>query len=305
MTLVAAVPAALAADLAATAPPGVTVRPVPGRGDPALLPALADVGFLVLDHERADDLAPLLPRLPALRFVQVLIVGTDWVTPFLPPGVGLGRPTGARDGAVAEWVAGALLGAASGLLPAARDQVHARWDRRPRRELAGQQVVVVGQGTTGQAAAALLERLAVRVVRVARRARPGVSGSGELPDLVAGADAVVLLVPLTSGTRHLADAGLLARMPDGALLVNAGRGPVVDTAALLAELRAGRLRAVLDVTDPEPLPAGHPLWTAPGCIVSPHVAGATLEARQRSVQEAARALARYAASAGAAAGAAR
>jgi len=113
---------------------------------------------------------------------------------------------------------------------------------------------------------------------------------------VAGADAVVLLVPLTPDTHHLVDAVLLARMRDGALVVNAARGPVVDTAALLAELQAGRLQAVLDVTDPEPLPEDHPLWSAPGCIVSPHVAGATHEAHQRSVLAAARALARYAAS---------
>jgi phosphoglycerate dehydrogenase-like enzyme len=296
MTLVAAVPAELLADLAAAAPHGVEVRPVPARGDGGLLPALADVEFLVLDHERRDDLAPLLPRLPALRFVQLLVVGTEWVDPFLQTGVGLGRPTGARDGAVAEWVAGALLGVASGVLPAARDQVHARWDRRPSHELAGQRVVVVGQGTTGVAAADLLERLGVQVVRVASRPRPGVHRGDELPDLVAGAAAVVLLIPLTPGTHHLVDAGLLARMRDGALLVNAARGSVVDTAALLAELRAGRLQAVLDVTDPEPLPQDHPLWTAPGCIVSPHVAGATHEARARSVQAAARALAGYAAS---------
>jgi phosphoglycerate dehydrogenase-like enzyme len=292
MALVAAVPA----DLLATAPDGVVLRPVPGRGDPTLPAALADVEFLVLDHERGEDLAPLLGRLPALRFVQLLVVGTDWVDPFLPPGVRLGRPTGTRDGAVAEWVAGALLGVASGLLPAARAQVHRRWDRSPSHELAGQRVVVVGQGTTGAAAADLLERLGVRVVRVAERPRPGVHGRDELPDLVTDADAVVLLVPLTPGTHHLVDEGLLSRMREGALLVNAARGPVVDTAALLVELQAGRIRAVLDVTDPEPLPQDHPLWTAPGCIVSPHVAGATHEARARSVRASSRALAGYAAS---------
>src|SRR3954465_5132088 len=196
MTLVAAVPADVVADVAAAVPAGGEVRPTPPRGAP-LLPALADVEFLVLDHERRDDVAPLLPRLPALRFVQLLVVGTEWVTPFLPPGVALGRPTGARDRAVAEWVAGALLGIATGLLPATRQQVHARWDRRPSHELAGQRVVVVGQGTTGVAAADLLERLGVQVVRAARHPRAGVHGPDELPDLVAGADAVVLLVPLT------------------------------------------------------------------------------------------------------------
>src|SRR4051794_34819479 len=197
MTVVAAVPADLVAPITASVPAGIDVRPVPAPGDAALPSALADVEFLLLDHERRDDVGPVLPRLPALRFVQLLVVGTDWVTPFLPPGVELGRPVGSRDGAVAEWVAGALLGVASGLLPAARAQQHAGWDRSPSHELAGQRVVVVGQGTTGQAAADLLERLGVRVVRVASRARRGVHGVDELAGLVADADAVVLLVPLT------------------------------------------------------------------------------------------------------------
>jgi phosphoglycerate dehydrogenase-like enzyme len=84
---------------------------------------------------------------------------------------------------------------------------------------------------------------------------------------------VVLVVPLTGQTRGLVDKAFLARMPDGAILVNASRGPVVDTDALTVELASGRLSAVLDVTDPEPLPPGHPLWTVPGLLLTPHVAG--------------------------------
>jgi len=97
----------------------------------------------------------------------------------------------------------------------------------------------------------------------------------ELPALLPGADVVVLTTPLTEQTRGLVNAPFLAAMKDGALLVNVARGPVVDTKALLAEAESGRLIAALDVTDPEPLPSGHPLWHAPGVLVSPHVGGST------------------------------
>jgi phosphoglycerate dehydrogenase-like enzyme len=293
-TLTAAVPAeGLEAVRSILAADGVecAVGPVPTDGD--LAEQLAGVEFLVLDHERRD-LLPVLARLPALRVVQVLIVGTEWVRPFLPAGTLLGRPVGARDTAVAEWVASALLGIASGLLPAVRIQPDERWVREPSRELRGQRVVVVGQGTTGRATAELLTALGVEVVRVAAHARPGVLPSTALPELVEHADAVVLLVPDTPETTGMVDAALLARMRTGAVLVNAGRGPAVDTDAIVAELRTGRLRAVLDVTDPEPLPPGHPLWQLPACHVSPHVAGATHEARERSLRRAAEQLARYA-----------
>ncbi len=98
---------------------------------------------------------------------------------------------------------------------------------------------------------------------------------GELPDLLPTVDAVVVIVPLTPSTAGLVDAQFLAALPDGALLVNMARGKVVDTDALLAELGSGRLRAALDVTDPEPLPADHPLWDAPNLVITPHVGGFT------------------------------
>jgi phosphoglycerate dehydrogenase-like enzyme len=110
-----------------------------------------------------------------------------------------------------------------------------------------------------------------------------VHGVADLPRLLPGADVVVLTVPLTDATRGLVDAAFLARMPDGALLVNVARGKVVDTDALLAELTSGRLRAALDVTDPEPLPADHPLWSAPGLILTPHEGGNTTATPRRMV----------------------
>ena len=147
--------------------------------------------------------------------------------------------------------------------------------------LRGATVLIAGHGAIGAAVEARLAAFEADVIRVARHARPGTHATGELGDLLGRADVVVVLVPLTEATRGLFDARLLARMRDGALLVNAARGAVVDQGALLAELRAGRLRAALDVVEPEPLPAADPLWDAPGLLLTPHVAGGTRGYLQR------------------------
>jgi phosphoglycerate dehydrogenase-like enzyme len=141
--------------------------------------------------------------------------------------------------------------------------------------LADRTVLIVGFGSVGAAVEARLAGFECTVLRVARRERDGVADMSALPDLLPRADVVVLTVPMTDETAGLVDKAFLASMPDGALLVNVARGPVVVTDALLAELETGRLLAALDVTDPEPLPPGHPLWSAPGLLLSPHVGGNT------------------------------
>jgi phosphoglycerate dehydrogenase-like enzyme len=153
----------------------------------------------------------------------------------------------------------------------------------------------VGYGSIGATVEPLLVPFGVTVERVAERPHEGVSGLDGLPAALARADIVIILVPMTPATRGMVDARFLGRMRDHALLVNAARGPIVDTGALLAELRSGRLRAALDVTDPEPLPDGHPLWSAPDLLLTPHVAGATTQSSQRVVALVLDQLARYAA----------
>jgi D-3-phosphoglycerate dehydrogenase len=191
---------------------------------------------------------------------------------------------------VAEWVVGALLGDAYGQFTAARTR---RWSDAAPLELQGATVLIVGFGSIGRAVKRRLEPFGVTVIGVARQARDGVHATGELPALVERADAVVVLAPLTPETTGLFDAALLARMRDGALLVNAGRGGVVDTGALVDELESGRLRAVLDVVDPEPLPDEHPLWEA-ALAITPHSSGDTAAATERAVLFAAEQLARFA-----------
>src|SRR5262245_20716563 len=231
----------------------------------ALAPAGVDVVQLPDGRERAAFLVPnwddrdtfrALPRLERLRVLQVLSAGTDRIESRVPRWTTLCNARGTRDAAVAEWVVGALLGDAYGQLGAARRR---HWSGAVPRELQGSRVLIVGFGSIGEAVKRRLEPFGVTVTGVARHARDGVHAAEELPSLLEQADAVVVLTPHTPETEGLFDAALLARMRDGALFINAGRGRVADTEALLAELESGRLRAVLDVVDPEPLPDDHPL----------------------------------------------
>jgi phosphoglycerate dehydrogenase-like enzyme len=222
--------------------------------------------------------------------VQALSAGTDWIEERVPPWATLCNARGTRDVPVAEWVVGALLGDAYGQFTSARTR---RWSDATPRELLGATVLIVGFGSIGRAVERLLEPFGVTVIGVARNAREGVHATSELPALLGQADAVVVLAPLTAETRGLFDASLLARMRDGALFVNAGRGRVVDTDALVAELQSGRLRAVLDVVDPEPLPGGHPLWDTT-LAITPHNAGDTEAADERAIRFGAEQLVRFA-----------
>ena len=254
---------------------GVDTVRYDASADPADLPdgaARAQVlvpGFLSTEGARA-----LLEHLPAVRLVQLLSAGAEKWVGRLPEGVGLSDCQGAHGGVTAEWVLAGLLAVLRDIPTCVRDQDRGHWDQRLTDTLTGKRVLLVGTGDLGEQTTRRLTPFGVATItRVGRSARDGVHGTDELPDLLADHDVVVLLVPLTDETRGLVDAAFLAAMGDGAVLVNAARGPVVDTDALLAELRTGRLRAVIDVVEPEPLPADHPLWTAPNLLITPHVGG--------------------------------
>ncbi len=250
--------------LAALAPDGVQVR---GFGDPD--------GVEVAVPRTGDDVRAL-GGLGDLRLVQTMSAGTDWVEDHVPGGVTLANARGARDEAMAEWVLGALLGVFTGLLESARTP---GWRSGSVVELGGRRVVILGMGSIGRAVAGRLEAFGM-VVEGVGRAR-----LGELPELLARADVLIELTPLTDATRGHVGAERLARLPDGALFVNAGRGATVDTDALLAELESGRLRAVLDVVEPEPLPDEHPLWRAPGLLaLTSHWAGDSDAADERALR---------------------
>lgn len=220
-----------------------------------------------------------LGRLPQLRVVQLSSAGFEHALPHLPPGLVLCNGRGVHDAGTAELALGLTLAAQRGIDDAVRAMPDGRWTPEPRSSLADRRVMVLGYGSVGAAIGRRLEAFETDVVRVASAAREApeghVHGIDELMALLPGVDIVISVLPLTDNTRGLVDTAVLAALPDGALVVNVGRGRVVDTEALLAELQAGRLRAALDVTDPEPLPADHPLWRAPNTIITPHLGGYT------------------------------
>jgi phosphoglycerate dehydrogenase-like enzyme len=247
--------------------------------DPATLPSdPADVQFWVPPFLAGAQVTELVPKLGRLRAIQLLTAGAEVWIGRVPDGVQLCDARGVHDSPVAEWVVGAAVGSMRQFPAFARAQEREDWafDKyTPTAELTGSRVLIVGAGSIGYAIERHLAPFGVTVTRVARTARPDddVHSVGDLPRLLPEADVVVLVVPLTEDTRGLVDADFLAAMPDGALLVNAARGPVVDTDALVTELAAGRISAALDVTDPEPLPVGHPLWKLPNVFITPHIGG--------------------------------
>ncbi|HEY6310623.1 MAG TPA: 2-hydroxyacid dehydrogenase [Streptosporangiaceae bacterium] len=274
-------------------PDGMTADVWTGGED---LPDSADeVEFVVLPFGIPRSRLPVFGKLPRLRVIQLMSAGADHVLAYVPPGVTLCTARGAHDPAVAEWIVAVILGQVRLLPRFMTAQQAGTWDPAVSEPLAGRTVLIVGYGSIGEAVERLLVPFGVTVERVARRAHPGVAGVDDLPALLPRADIVILLVPVTPATTRLVDARFLGLMRDHALLVNAARGAIVDTGALLAELSSGRLLAALDVTDPEPLPAGHPLWSAPGLLLTPHVAGLSTDAIPRARDIVKEQLARYAA----------
>lgn len=232
----------------------------------------------------AMDVASVVRQLPRLEVIQLVSAGAERFVGQVPDGVVLCNARGAHSGATAEWIMAAMLASIRHFPRYLAAQLRAEWDNPVNDELAGRRVLVVGAGDIGSALGRRLQGFDVDVSYVARSAREGVSAVSELPELLPRHDVVVLLVPMTPGTHGMVDSEFLAAMPDGALLVNAARGPVVDTDALLAELISKRLHAALDVTDPEPLPAGHPLWSAPNLLLTPHTAGSVPRASARAME---------------------
>ncbi|MDI5973317.1 NAD(P)-dependent oxidoreductase [Streptomyces sp. SL13] len=251
-------------------------------GEP-LPPPAATAGVLVPGRGPVDHHLDLMAGLPDLRLVQLLYVGVELWSGRLPGHILLSNARGAQAASTAEWALAALLAVLREFPAAAAAQASGVWGRVPAGEtLSGKRVLVVGAGAIGRELRVRLAACGAIATLVGRTARPGVHGTGELPGLLPAHDAVVLAVPLDERTRGMADARFLDLLPPGAIVVNAARGAVVDTDALVDRLRRGRLRAALDVTDPEPLPPGHPLWSVPGVLITPHIAGGAGDHERRA-----------------------
>jgi phosphoglycerate dehydrogenase-like enzyme len=263
----------------------------------------------------ARDAQPVAPHLRGVKVVQSVQAGVDWLHPLVPPGAILCDAQGVHNIATSEWAVTAIL-ASLKFLPfyfglqregkwVAREVAEAHYESIYKtkehiyppvliEELADKKVLIVGYGSIGKSIEDRLVPFGVEIVRIARSARPGVEPITRLAELLPTADVVVLILPSTPETKHLIDADAIARMKQGALLVNAARGSVVDTDALVRALNDGRIRAALDVTDPEPLPQGHPLWSAQNVFITPHVAGSSPRFMARAFDLAAEQVKRFA-----------
>ncbi len=265
--------------------------------------------------ERADEIRVVVPpymgsgryipaiaHAPHVELVQLLTAGYDDVQAALPSGIALANATGVHDASTAELAVALALASLRDFPDFFAAQQDGRWlPSSVHTALADSRVLIVGYGSIGRAIAERLAPFQVGLTAVASRARAGdelvgdVHGVDELQSLLPDHDVVVLILPLGPHTTGLVDDAFLSAMPDGSLLVNVARGGVVDTDALVKHAAAGRIRAALDVTDPEPLPQDHPLWSTPGVIITPHVGGASTAFMPRAVRLLREQLAAYAA----------
>jgi phosphoglycerate dehydrogenase-like enzyme len=245
-----------------------------GTGEP---PMADEVEVCVPDYRTTIRTMQRLSELPSLRVVQTQLAGYDGQLDLLPDGVVLANASGVHDDATAEHAVGLAIAVLRGIPEAVRS--HGQWTQlQGRRSLADSRVLVLGYGSIGRAVAERLLPMRAELTAVATRAREDdlvgrVHGVDELPELLAEQDVVIVLLPLSDKTRGLVGDKVLAALRDDVVVVNVARGGVLDTGAV--QRHAGRLRFALDVTDPEPLPDGHPLWSAPGVLITPHVAGGT------------------------------
>lgn len=256
--------------LAADAQGWLDVSAWDGQGDPP-----GPVDFWVVPYQAGMglDATAALARVPDVRVVQLLSAGVEPWPSLVPPGVQLCGGRGIHGPSTAELAIALLLGLVRDLPRYGEQQRRAAWVRHPARTLARRRVAVLGAGDVGGRIAGSLGALGAEPIRFGRTAHGEVRDAADLPDALPAVDALVVALPLTERTRGLVDAGLLNRLPDGAVVVNVGRGAVVRTDDLTAEVASGRLRAGLDVVDPEPLPPEHPLWSLPGVLITPHVGG--------------------------------
>lgn len=236
---------------------------------------LSQVGFYVPEYMGPRSSLELIEQMPNLEVVQLLTVGFDAALKYVPDHVSLCNAVGVHDASTAELAVALVLASLRGIDDFARAMPQGDWIHERRPSLVDKRVVIIGAGGVGQAIAKRLVPFEAEVTVVARSQRSDVVAISELPSLLPKADVVILAIPLDVHTSGLVNDSFLSRMRTGALLVNVSRGGVVDTQALVEHTQQGRIRAALDVTDPEPLPPEHPLWRIPGVLISPHVGGNT------------------------------
>ena len=261
------------------------------RLSPATNPAdtsdLSEVTFYVPTYMGGRPALELTKKMPNLKILQVPNAGYDDAMEFLRPGITLCNGRGIHDDSTAELAVGLTIASLRGFATFVRDQDKGEWVNKNYDSINDRKIGIVGFGSIGSTIARMLSGFSVEIVAFTQSGRDNTIAITDLDKHLPSLDVVILILPLTKESKHLFDARRLALMKDGALLVNVARGPIVDTDALVKELNSGRITAGLDVTDPEPLPKGHPLWSAKGVLISPHVGGnsSAFEKRARRLIE--------------------
>jgi phosphoglycerate dehydrogenase-like enzyme len=259
-------------------PDGIEVDCYRAEGD-EMPDSIGEVELYVLPYMKGAEVLHRSSEMSSLKVIQTLTAGVENFLPYVPDGVQLHNAAGVHDASTAELAVGLIIASGRRLDEFARNQTEGRWEPVLGWSLADRKVLIIGYGNIGPAIERRLAGFEVAsITRVARRARTEpveVHAQDDLDRLLPETEVVILIAPHTPDTEKMINADRLARLPDGALVVNVARGALVDTDALLAETASGRLRAALDVTDPEPLPPDHPLWRTPGVLIAPHVGGAS------------------------------
>ena len=266
-------------------PEGLQLVPTDGH-----LPAEEDlekISFYVPTYMAGLKALQPMGRMPNLKVVQLPSAGYEDALPLLPAGVTLCNARGVHDTSTAELAIALAIGARRGFPTFLRNQIAGTWDHQRRTSLADSRIGIVGFGSIGQLMAKMLEPFSVDVIAFSKSGSNGSQPISNFDEILPTLDVVILIMPLTEENYHFINAARLAAMKDGAALVNVARGQIIDTDALVAELHRGRISAGLDVTDPEPLPQGHPLWSAPNLLITPHVGGdsSAFEPRGRKLVE--------------------
>jgi phosphoglycerate dehydrogenase-like enzyme len=234
---------------------------------------LESIEFFVPKYMGGPAAISMIDQMKSLKVIQSPNAGVDDLLAVLPQGVTLCNAAGVHDASTAELAIALSIASRRGFSDFARNQVAGTWVHERKPSLTDSNIAIVGFGNIGKMIASMLKPFDVKVSGFSNSGRDGSFTMDRFDAMLPTFDVVILIVPLNSGTRHFMNATRLRAMKDGAALVNVARGPIVDTDALINELNTRRITAALDVTDPEPLPDGHPLWSAPNLIITPHVGG--------------------------------
>ena len=234
---------------------------------------LGKIDFYVPQYMGGKETFEYALKMKSLSYFQVPNAGYEDAIEFTPKGAILCNARGVHDAATSELAIGLAIGVRRGFHDFVRAADRGQWTHKRYPSFNGSNIAIVGFGSIGQCLGRALTGFDVSVTGFSRSPKNGSLSMDALDGLLPTFDFVFLTLPLNAQSLHLFNAKRLALMKDGSVIINVARGRIIDTEALVSELNSGRLFAGLDVTDPEPLPVGHDLWSAKNLLLSPHVGG--------------------------------